>query len=60
MTDRAELERRMAGRIQRTTWMSDEPCPRCGSMTVATNGTGAVWCIDKSCGYARMVKRGGK
>lgn len=57
MTDRDELERRMNGPIQRTNWMSDEPCPRCDGMTLATNGTGSVWCIDRNCGYARLVKR---
>ena len=30
MTDRAALEALMRGPIQRTAWMADEPCPRCG------------------------------
>ena len=43
---------------QRTCWMHDEPCPVCGGMTLATNGTGSRWCIDRSCGYAVQIKRG--
>lgn len=58
MTDRDELERRMAEPIQRTNWMHDEPCPACDGMTLATNGTGSRWCIDRNCGYAVHVKRG--
>ncbi len=43
---------------QRTCWMHDEPCPTCGAMTLATNGSGARWCIDRACGYAVQIKRG--
>ncbi len=57
MTDRAALEALMNGPIQRTNWMADEPCPRCDGMTLATNGTGSKWCVDRLCGYARIVKR---
>jgi len=60
MTDRARLEALMRGPIQRTCWMSDEPCPRCEGMTLATNGTGAAWCVDRLCHYARQVKRSKK
>ena len=57
MTDRAELERQMAAPISRTNWMHDDPCPVCDGMTLATNGTGSRWCIDRNCGYAVMVTR---
>lgn len=43
----------------RTNWMHDEPCPRCDGMTLATNGTGSRWCVDRSCGYAIHITRRG-
>lgn len=59
MTDRERLEAAMRGPIQRTSWMSEEPCPRCGE-PLATLGPTAAWCIRPPCGYARHVKRSTK
>lgn len=35
---------------QRTNWMLDKPCPDCGNVAVATNGT-HEWCCEPWCGY---------
>ena len=40
-----------------TNWMHDSECPCCGGMTLATNGTGSRWCIDRKCGYAIHITR---
>lgn len=43
--------------MMRTNWMHDEPCPRCDCMTLATNGTGSRWCINRECGYTILITR---
>jgi uncharacterized Zn finger protein (UPF0148 family) len=40
--------------IPRTCWMPDQSCPKCGGMTLATDGI-RVWCTDRSCGHQRNV-----